>query len=127
MEQYSFISHRSAFTNAMVMGLKRNTPNFYGFEIHGQHVLRNSLHLRENSTVGVTSIHKTVNTATSRIFYLLALPASYLSRKIGERWLQLLGGILLASGGCLTGFTTAAWQVALLVGVIMGEFVTAAG
>ena len=46
-----------------------------------------------------------------------------LNKKIGERWTQIIGGILTTGGMAGTAFTTEAWQGFLSNSIATGKFI----
>ncbi|XP_067942002.1 monocarboxylate transporter 9-like [Watersipora subatra] len=57
-----------------------------------------------------TSMHK-----------ISCLPSFYLHKKLGSKWLQLLGGTFLSGGIALTAVTSSSWQALLLTGIVSGS------
>lgn len=44
----------------------------------------------------------------------------YVNKKIGERWLQIAGGLMMTIGIGVTAFSTEAWQALLATSVLGG-------
>ncbi|XP_067941998.1 monocarboxylate transporter 9-like [Watersipora subatra] len=52
---------------------------------------------------------------------IACLPAFYMNKKLGNRWLQVIGGVLLSGGIALTAVTSFSWQALLLSGIVSGS------
>lgn len=54
-------------------------------------------------------------------FTIVGLPAVYANKRIGERWMQVIGGTLMTAGIGATAFTTSAAQAIFTTGVCSGK------
>ena len=59
---------------------------------------------------------------TCNLFVLLTgLPAHYLDLKVGDRAVQILGGLLMTTGELMCGLATDSWMAFVGTGVLTGK------
>ena len=62
------------------------------------------------------------NKKNLHVFVLLTgLPAHYLDMKVGDRAVQILGGLLMTTGELMCGLATDSWMAFVGTGVLTGK------